>query len=179
MSCIFTDSQSKLISRFFFTEGIIIHLSTILSIENLSHLQTVITYCSIKYEKIHLLLSPLILMVDDGVATDVVSIVDWAVSSPTLPSVFVFVFAWGISIGNCRLDPVFTFIASPRHCVTCTNNNACDIVSKFSHRSHFKVSKHSTKVERNREKKRQTQKLLLKCIKYWFFWTSIITAASL
>lgn len=44
------------------------------------------------------------------------------------------------SMANCRLEPVFTLFASPRHWATCTRSNACEIVSKLSHRSHFSVA---------------------------------------
>lgn len=86
----------------------------------------------------HLLLSLFMFMVDDEAATVVdESIVDCVASSAMPLSVL----AFDTSIGNWRLDPVFALFASPRHWATCTNNNACDIVSKLSHRSHFNVSK--------------------------------------
>lgn len=85
----------------------------------------------------HLLLSLFKLMVDDEAATVVESIVDCVASSARPLSVL----AFDTSIGNCRLDPVLALFASPQHWATCTNNSACDIVSKLSHRSHFNVSK--------------------------------------
>lgn len=83
------------------------------------------------------LLSLFMLMVDDEAVADVESMVDCVASSFVPLSVLAFT----TSIGYCcRLDPLFELFESPRHWATCTNNSACDIVSKLSHRSHFNVS---------------------------------------